>query len=772
MADYTLTAKLTADAKDLQRGFSQAQESLADLQGKTAQFGDTFKDMGKRISSVGDNLTKKITKPALIATTAATGLVSALGFKRLIGMDNAQAKLQGLGYEGESVESIMRDVEEAVSGTTHTMAEGVDTAAGALAAGVEEGKELERYIKLVGDAAVGSNRPMDEMSQIFNRVQGSGKLMTQELNMIEMGMPGFSQAMADHLADGSLEAFRDMVTNGEVGSDEFLNVMEGFAGGMSDAYAGTWEGLAKNVLSNIGIIGEALMDGLFVDGKKAMEGFLEILRSDELRQWASETGERIRSAFQGIADAVVNLKSMWDALSPPIQDVIKKVSLFGAGFMVALGPILKIVGMLASGFGALVGAISFLMSPIGLVAIAVAGLAAAFIYAWNTSEIFRDFVLDAFERIQEVIMMAVEFIGPLLETLWEGATIAFELFSDLMMIVFETIVEVATTVFDVVMNIVESVAPAFMAVLDMFMAGFEAVQPFIQALLPIVISVFSGIMSTISPIVGFIGTIISSIIGIISPIVAFIATIMANIFAIIKPIISFASQVFGDVSSIVMTVFNGISSFIGGVISTISGVIGGLTSVVSSVFGTISSIASSVMGGVSAVFTTVFGAIGDAWDGLTDMVSNIFDGISSSVETLVGHVKGFINGVIGGINAAIGLINKIPGVNISKIPQLQRGTDDWGGGFAYMNEGGRGELAMLPSGTQVIPHDVSMRYAREAGRQSGMIDRDVLSADHDQKGDIVIRVENMAIREEADIDKVARQLQLRTEETKRRKGIR
>lgn len=772
MADYTLTARLTADAKDLQKGFGKAQESLANLQSKTADFGDRFKDIGKRISTVGDTLTRKITAPALIATTAATGLVSALGFKRLVGMDNAQAKLQGLGYEGESVESIMRDVEEAVNGTTHTMAEGVDAAAGALAAGVEEGKELERYIKLVGDAAVGSNRPMDEMSQIFNRVQGSGKLMTQELNMIEMGMPGFAQAMADHLADGSLEAFRDMVTNGEVGSDEFLNVMEDFAGGMSDAYAGTWEGLTKNVLSNIGIIGEALLDGLFVDGKKAMEGFLEILRSDDLRQWATETGESIRNGMQNIATAVMDLKSKWDALSPPIQDLIKKGALFGAGFMIALGPILKIIGPITSMFGVLAGAISFLLSPLGLVAVAVGGLAAAFIYAWNTSETFRDFVLDAFERIQEVVIMAVEFIGPLLETLWEGATIAFELFADLMMIVFETIVEVATTVFDVVMNIVESVAPAFMAVLDMFMAGFEAVQPFIQALLPLVITVFSGIMSTISPIVGFIGTIISSIIGIISPIVTFIATIMSSIFAVIKPIISFASQVFGDVSTIVMGIFNGISSFIGGVINTISGIISGLTSVVSSVFGAISSIASSVMGGVASVFTTVFGAIGSAWSGLTGIVSNIFSGISSSVETLVGHVKGFINGVIGGINAAIGLINKIPGVNISKIPQLQRGTDDWVGGFARMNEGGRGELAMLPSGTQVIPHDVSMRYAREAGRQTGVIDRDSLQGDEGQQGDIVIRVDNMAIREEADIDKVARRLQVRAEEAKRRKGIR
>jgi phage-related protein len=35
-----------------------------------------------------------------------------------------------------------------------------------------------------------------------------------------------------------------------------------------------------------------------------------------------------------------------------------------------------------------------------------------------------------------------------------------------------------------------------------------------------------------------------------------------------------------------------------------------------------------------------------------------------------------------------------------------------------MNEGGRGELTYLPNGSQVIPHDISVQYAKEAARQS------------------------------------------------------
>src|SRR5699024_1669355 len=195
---------------------------------KTA--GKGIQDFSRKTASVGSSLTSKITKPALVAGTAMAGITAKLGFDRLVGLDTAKAKLEGLGYSTKDVGRITDQVTKAIKGGMTTMAEGTDIAAGALAAGVKEGAELEKYIKLVGDAAVGSGRPVADMAQIFNRVQGQGKLMTQELNMVEEGMPGFSNAMAKHMGV-SYEAFREMVTNGEVSSKEFLTVMDDFAGG-------------------------------------------------------------------------------------------------------------------------------------------------------------------------------------------------------------------------------------------------------------------------------------------------------------------------------------------------------------------------------------------------------------------------------------------------------------------------------------------------------------------------------------------------------------
>nr|DAG49675.1 MAG TPA: minor tail protein [Caudoviricetes sp.] len=88
------------------------------------------------------------------------------------------------------------------------------------------------------------------------------------------------------------------------------------------------------------------------------------------------------------------------------------------------------------------------------------------------------------------------------------------------------------------------------------------------------------------------------------------------------------------------------------------------------------------------------------------------------MNLLVDGLKAVANLAIGSINLLIDGVNLIPGFNIPQIPYLAHGTENWQGGFARMNEGGRGELVNLPDGTQVIPHDLSRQYAKEAARMN------------------------------------------------------
>lgn len=330
------------------------------LANRFSSIGESMSGVGQKAQDMGSSLTSSITKPALIAGTAMAGITAKLGFDRLVGLDSAKAKLEGLGYSTKEVGSITDQVAKAIQGGMTTMAEGTDVAAGALAAGVKEGKELQKYIKLVGDAAVGSNRPVSEMAMIFNRVKGQGKLMTEELNMVEEGMPGFSNAMAKHLGV-SYDAFRKMVTEGEVSSKDFLTVMDDFAGGMAGAYSKSWSGMVQNTKAYIGQIGESLLGGVFEQAKGSLHEFESLLKSPGAQQWAKETGEKIGSAFSKLTSGISSVIKWWQSLDGGTQKTLGGIVKWLGITLVTMGPVLTIFGKFTSMIGGMFSGLSGLI---------------------------------------------------------------------------------------------------------------------------------------------------------------------------------------------------------------------------------------------------------------------------------------------------------------------------------------------------------------------------------------------------------------------------
>lgn len=151
---------------------------------------------------------------------------------------------------------------------------------------------------------------------------------------------------------------------------------------------------------------------------------------------------------------------------------------------------------------------------------------------------------------------------------------------------------------------------------------------------------------------------------------------------------------------------------------------------------------------ISGVFT---GNWKKAWNG----VKNIFKG---AFEALVGIAKAPLNTVIGLVNTAISGLNKVSvkipswvpgkyggkqyGINIPKIQMLAKGTNNWSGGIAQINEKG-GEIVDLPRGSRVYPHDDSVRMARNEGKKVYKIEK---------------LADTIIVREEADIDKIAERI--------------
>src|SRR5690625_4547255 len=595
------------------------------------------------MGSLGKTLTKAITLPALGAATAVGGLVGALGFKRLVGMDVAQAKLKGLGYEGKQLEVVMENAKDAVTGTTHTMADGADVAAGALAAGVKEGADLERYIKLVGDAATGANAPMGEMAQIFNRVQGTGKLTRHELNQIEHRLPGFSQRMAKHVGADSLEAFYDMVSAGKIGSDEFLDVMDDFAGGMSEAYAGTWSGLKDNVLANIGIIGEALLEGLFEDGKQGMAEFLDFLRNSKgLEQWAQETGEKLREIFQKIVETIKDVINWWSGLS----DGAKKFIGVASGIMVVMGPRLGVLAKIITTImkltplfkilGTVIGAIT---SPIGLVVAAIIGAVALIYIYW---EPIKEFFLNLWESIKEAGLLIWENLKEGWQNAKENMTEAWESVKEFFSLLWESIKEIFTTVWDAIVTVVTTVINVVKTVITSI---FNAIKAYFTTVLNVYRTIFTTVWTAIRVVITTVSNIIR---GIITRVWNAIRTAITTVVNVIRSVIS---SVFNGIRSVISSVMNAIRSVItsvwNGIRNTVSSVVNGIRNVISNIFnglrsivsGAMSRVSGAVRNGMSTAFNAVTGFIGRFRDAGRRIVQSIADGIRGAIGAVTGAIK-------------------------------------------------------------------------------------------------------------------------------------
>jgi tape measure domain-containing protein len=410
----TETYKAATEAADKAlKGGAASSTSFADkVKGAFANF---HANAVSQVDIVGQKIKTGFSTAAKAAGLALASIVGASvvkGWNRLTAIENATAKLKGLGNSAKDVEGIMANALNAVKGTSFGLDEAATTAAGAVAAGIKPGQELEGVLKSVANSAAASGIGMDEMGSIFNKVASTGKAQNDVLQQVaDRGLPIY-QALADQLGVTADEVF-NMASAGKIGFGEFEQAMTTASGTVADELGKTTTGTLSNLWAALARFGQGILSGVFPAIAPLFAGMTEKLdaMSEVVGPLAEAVGVKLVS---GIKATVAWLQKWW-----PLLAVIGSGL---AGYAVTIGVVRAATTAWAAVQWALNAALT--ANPIGLIIAGIAALVAGVIIAYNKIGWFRTGVNAAWAGIKIAVGAVVgwfqTYVWPVLAAVWKG----------------------------------------------------------------------------------------------------------------------------------------------------------------------------------------------------------------------------------------------------------------------------------------------------------------------------------------------------------------
>ena len=194
--------------------------------------------------------------------------------------------------------------------------------------------------------------------------------------------------------------------------------------------------------------------------------------------------------------------------------------------------------------------------------------------------------------------------------------------------------------------------------------------------------------------------VIQSVISLVGPIPLLIAAIVVVLILVIKN--------WDKIKAKVIEVVNKIKAKLQPLINWIKTQFNNVKTAVCAVWDAIKTKVETVVNKIKDVVTKVKDAIIKGWDKVKETVGGIFDGPLAAAQSLYNWIKKLIDKLKewkDEYKEANG------GLSPSGYRTLGNatGTPYWKGGTTRINEGGRGEIVDLPSGTRIIPHDVAKK---------------------------------------------------------------
>jgi len=382
-----------------------------------------------------------------------------------------------------------------------------------------------------------------------------------------------------------------------------------------------------------------------------LNGQLTLVKS-QIEGVAIKLGNILIPIIKKVVDKISEWVDWFSNLSQEQQKTILKIAAIAA----AIGPLLIIIGKVitlistvikvAKALKTVMIAVNAVLAanPVLLIVAAIAALIAIFVVLWNKCEGFRNFWIGLWEEIQKTVETYIDFIvnfiknaWNIIQSVWEAIKTAFKLYIDFIVNYFKTAISIIKAVWNTITeffkNLWNGIKAIFKAYIDFIVNYFETAWDIIKKAWSAVVDFFKSIWEGIKTV--------------FNVVVDFFSGVFTNAWEAVKNVFSnvgnWFKEKFQDAYDKIKAVFSNIKEFFSGIWDKIKD-----------------------------VFSKVGTSIGEAFSGA----------FKSVVNTVFEFIENRINDFISAINGAIGIINKIPGVDIGELgylslPRLAKG------GIAY-----------------------------------------------------------------------------------------
>jgi len=288
------------------------------------------------VSGLGRTIGRLINPVGLVsAGIGALGGAAAVGgmLKLAADAESLETSFRTLLGSAEDAKDMMEEINQFASSTPYEQLNLAGVAKQLLGYG-EAQEDVIGVMRQLGDVASGSGSQLEDLTRIYGKVKGTGRLMTESLDQfLERGIPiGAELARMFGVTEAEI---RKMASSGEIGFEHMQTALsnltaEGglYFGGMaaqSKTLGGLWSTLTGNMKILFGEIGQLLVEafdvksiigdlGSFVgnfrqnygEQLKAVFGSVAEV-SRQVWQWIAGHVAGFVSIFQGYSDTILNI---------------------------------------------------------------------------------------------------------------------------------------------------------------------------------------------------------------------------------------------------------------------------------------------------------------------------------------------------------------------------------------------------------------------------------------------------------------------------------